>query len=123
MVESGRYFHSVFVHLRVDGTAIIEDLEQVRFGLSHDALDRSDMPIDNGFLDLLFTAAEDPDVGLGNFSRGVRAGPGATEAAAETDGPLDYLESDQRETRSLAQHSWQTRRLTCSTIKLEEVSS
>ena len=60
---------SVFAHLRVDGTAIIEDLEQVRFDLSRDPSDRSNMPIDYRLLDLLISAAEDPDVGLGNFSR------------------------------------------------------
>ena len=56
---------------------IIEDLEQVGFGLSLDPLDRTDMPTDCRLLGLLLRAAEDPDVGLGNFSRGVRVGPGA----------------------------------------------
>ena len=38
--------------------------------------DRVDLPIDFRFLQLLLQAAEDPEVGLGDFSQGVRVGPG-----------------------------------------------
>ena len=39
--------------------------------------DREDLPVDCRFLQLLLTAAEDPEVSIGEFARGVRVGPGA----------------------------------------------
>ena len=39
--------------------------------------DRTDLPIDYRFLELLLDASGDPEVGLGLFARGVRVGPGS----------------------------------------------
>ena len=39
--------------------------------------DREGLPVDYRFLQLLLTAAEDPEVSLGDFAQGVRVGPGA----------------------------------------------
>ena len=39
--------------------------------------DRSDVPIDYRFLHVLLQLAGDPEVGLGEYSQGVRVGPGA----------------------------------------------
>ena len=39
-------------------------------------IDRSDIPIDYRYMGLLLNAAKDPDVGLGDFAAGVRAGLG-----------------------------------------------
>ena len=39
--------------------------------------DRTDIPIDYRYLQLLLDAVEDPVVGLGDFASGVRVGPGA----------------------------------------------
>ena len=38
--------------------------------------DRVDVPIDYRFLDMLLRAAEDPEVGLGDYAQGVKVGPG-----------------------------------------------
>ena len=67
--------------------------------------DRSDLPVHYRFLHLLLSASDDPEVGLGEFSRGVRIGPGARlprlpaiYAAKKwrlpgQEDPTDYLES------------------------------
>ena len=68
--------------------------------------DRSDFPVDYRFLHLLLIASDDPEVGLGELSRGVRIGPGAKLPrlpaifAAKRkwrllrqEDPTDYLES------------------------------
>ena len=39
--------------------------------------DRTGIPIDYRYLQFLLDAAEDPEVGLGDFASGVRVGPGA----------------------------------------------
>ena len=41
------------------------------------ASDRTDLPIDFRFLELLLDASGDPEVGLGSFSQDVRIGVGA----------------------------------------------
>ena len=38
--------------------------------------DRVDVPIDYRFLDVLLRAADDPEVGLGEYAQGVKVGPG-----------------------------------------------
>ena len=38
--------------------------------------DRVDVPIDYRFLDVLLRAADDPQVGLGEYAQGVKVGPG-----------------------------------------------
>ena len=67
--------------------------------------DRSDVPIDYRFLDLLLRVAEDPETGLGEYAQGVKVGPGTRmprlpalckpkkrwRLASQVD-PLDYLE-------------------------------
>ena len=45
-------------------------------GRHHD--DRCDVPIDFRYLSSLLQAAQDPETSLGEFSRGVRVGPGPT---------------------------------------------
>ena len=37
--------------------------------------DRTDVPIDYRFLDLLLRVAEDPEIGLGDYAQGVKVGP------------------------------------------------
>ena len=56
---------------------IISELEQAGLELKREENDRRDVPIDFRYLDLLLRAAEDPEVGLGQFSQGVRVGPSA----------------------------------------------
>ena len=67
--------------------------------------DRMDVPIDYRFLDILLRAAEDPEVGLGEYAQGVKVGPGTRmprlpalykpkkkwRLPSQVD-PLDYLE-------------------------------
>ena len=67
--------------------------------------DRTDVPIDYRFLHVLLQSAGDPEVGLGEYSQGVRVGPGKRmprlpalfrperrwRLASQQD-PLDYLE-------------------------------
>ena len=67
------------------GKGSIRDLKESslvalgRHGLSlqRNEEDRRDIPIDFRYLQLLLTAAEDPEVNLGSFASGVRVGPGA----------------------------------------------
>ena len=47
-----------------------------RVGLVRTANDRKEVPIDLRFLQLLLRAAEDPEVGVGDFALGVRVEPG-----------------------------------------------
>ena len=67
--------------------------------------DRTDVPIDYRFLDLLLRVAEDPETGLGEYAQGVKVRPGTRmprlpalfkpkkkwRLASQAD-PLDYLE-------------------------------
>ena len=67
--------------------------------------DRSDVPVDDRFLNLLLRVAEDPETGLGEYAQGVKVGPGTRmprlpalfkpkkkfRLASQVD-PLDYLE-------------------------------
>ena len=64
-----------------------------------------DVPIDYRFLDIILRAAEDPEVGLGEYAQGVKVGPGTRmprlpalykpkkkwRLPSQVD-PLDYLE-------------------------------
>ena len=54
---------------------VTDKLERAGLELQRDENDRRDVPIDFRYLDLLLKAAEDPEVGLGQFSQGVRVGP------------------------------------------------
>ena len=45
--------------------------------LKREENDRRDVPIDFRYLDLLLKAAENPEVGMGQFSQRVRVGPSA----------------------------------------------
>ena len=54
---------------------VINELERAGLELKREADDRRDVPIDFRYLDLLLSAAEDPEVGLGQFSQGVRDKP------------------------------------------------
>ena len=56
---------------------VVSCLASQGISLMHSDDDRKDVPIDYRFLQLLLTAAQDPEVHLGNFSSGVRVGPGA----------------------------------------------
>ena len=67
--------------------------------------DRVDVPIDYRFLDVLLRAADDPEIGLGEYAQGVKVGPGTRmprlpalykpnrkwRLPSQVD-PLDYLE-------------------------------
>ena len=85
---------------------IIDYLSTQGIHLSRTTEDRSDLPVDYRFLHLLLTASGDPEVGLGEFSRGVRVGPGARLPRLPAiysakkkwrlpgqEDPADYLES------------------------------
>ena len=56
---------------------LVEALESSGHGLGRTAEDRDDVPVDYRLLQSLLTAAQDPEVGLGDFALGVRVGPGA----------------------------------------------
>ena len=86
---------------------VIDELERAGLQLKREENDRRDVPIDFRYLDLLLKAAEDPEVGLGQFSQGVRVGPSARmprlpalykpkrkwRLAAQTD-PSSHLEEE-----------------------------
>ena len=85
---------------------VIEYLSTQGIHLQRTAEDRSDLPVDYRFLHLLLTASDDPEVGLGEFSRGVRVCPGARLPRLPAiysakkkwrlpgqEDPTDYLES------------------------------
>ena len=55
---------------------IIDYLSTQGIHLQRATEDRSDLPVDYRFLHLLLSASDDPEVGLGEFSRGVRSGTG-----------------------------------------------
>ena len=79
--------------------------------LNRESEDRTDMPVDYRFVDLLVRESEDPEVSLGSFAKGVRVGPGtrfsrppvvcAKEAQrwriAEQTDPVEYLERNDGE--------------------------
>ena len=56
---------------------VIDELEPAGLELKREENDRRDVPIDFRYLDLLLKAAEDPEVGLEQFSQRVRVGPSA----------------------------------------------
>ena len=86
---------------------VIDELERAGLELKREENDRRDVPIDFRYLDFLLKAAEDPEVGLGQFSQGVRVGPSVRmprlpalykpkrkwRLAAQTD-PSNYLEEE-----------------------------
>ena len=57
--------------------ATVEALKRHGLELRRKDADRTDLPIDYRYLDLLLRAAGDPEVHLGSFAEGVRVGPGA----------------------------------------------
>ena len=56
--------------------SVIEAAARHGYGLERRPGDRDDVPIDYRFLDLLLRIAKDPEVSIGEFSQGVRVGPG-----------------------------------------------
>ena len=56
---------------------VIGEMAEQGLQIRRDSRDREDVLLDYRFLELLLNAAEDPDVTLGEFARGVRVGPGA----------------------------------------------
>ena len=74
-------------------------------GMNGKSGDRTDVPINFRFLQMLLQIADDPEIGLGDYSQGVRVGPGnrmprlpalfrpkkKLRLASQFD-PLDYLE-------------------------------
>ena len=92
-------------------------MERAGLELKRAENDRRDVPIDFRYLDLLLKAAEDPEVGLGEFSQEVRVVPSARmprlpalhkpkrkwRSAAQTD-PLNYLEEE----ASWPESSWRS---------------
>ena len=56
--------------------AVIDVAGRAGFRILRKSGDRSDVPIDYRFLDMLLRAAEDPEVGLGDYAQGVKVGPG-----------------------------------------------
>ena len=66
--------------LRVEVEALKQEIIQSAldygFPLERKPGDRSDVPTDYRFLHLLLHLSGDPEVGLGEYSQGVRVGPG-----------------------------------------------
>ena len=56
---------------------VVRALAENGLHLNRHPEDRTGLPVDFRFLQLLLSAAEDPEVSLGDFARGVRVGPGA----------------------------------------------
>ena len=56
---------------------LIEDMEKHGLDVGRKQGDREELPIDFRFLGMLLRAAEDPEIGLGDFAQGVRVGPGS----------------------------------------------
>ena len=56
---------------------VIESVSRWGYSLKSSPQDRTDLPIDYRFLELLLDASGDPEVGPGLFARGVRVGPGS----------------------------------------------
>ena len=56
---------------------VVTELASRGFPLEHSAADRSHVPIDHSFLQLLLADTQNPEVHLGAFASGVRVGPGA----------------------------------------------
>ena len=56
---------------------LIKDLEKHGLDIGRKQGDREELPIDFRFLGLLLKAAEDPEIGLGDFAQGVHVGPGS----------------------------------------------
>ena len=91
------------------------NLASMGIDLERSTGDRDDVPIDFRFLDLLLRAAEDPEVGIGNFAKGVRVGPGVRmprlpalykrkkkwRLASQAD-PRNYLEDEE----AGGEHTW-----------------
>ena len=77
IVELGRVQENPFSEKDIQDLKqdVINELERASLELKREANDRRDVPIDFRYLDLLLKAAEDPEVGLGQFSQGVRVGP------------------------------------------------
>ena len=63
--------------VRVRKAAVISVLADSGLELRFDEGDCEDVPINFRFLDLVLRAADDPEVGLGQFALGVRVSPGA----------------------------------------------
>ena len=72
---------------------IIDGLSSKGLNLLRQAGDRRDVPVDFRLLQLLLTAAEDPERGLGNFALGVRALYPRKKRwrLPEQAGPMEYL--------------------------------
>ena len=86
---------------------VVETLQRDGIHMSRTSKDRVDVPIDFRFLSALLTAAQGPEVGLGDFACGVRVGPGVRLPRLpalypakrkwrlpEQSNPLDHLEGD-----------------------------
>ena len=84
---------------------LIDVAAEYGFHLERRSGDRTDVPIDFRFLHMLHMMAGDPEVGLGEYSQGVRVGPGTRMLRlpalygpkrkwplASPHDPLDYLE-------------------------------
>ena len=56
---------------------IVENLAQKGLHLKRDTSVRGELPVDDRFLQFQLDAAEGPEKALGDFSTGVRVGPGA----------------------------------------------
>ena len=69
----GRVVARLVRHLKEE---VLSTLETHSHSVLSKPGDRVDLPIDFRFLQQLLLAAEDPEIGLGDFSRGVRVGPG-----------------------------------------------
>ena len=86
---------------------VVETLQRDGIHMSRTSKDRVHVPIDFSFLAALLTAAQDPEVELGDFVCGVRVGPGVRLPRLpalypakrkwrlpEQSNPLDHMEGD-----------------------------
>ena len=72
-VDSSPFAIKEIEELRSD---IISGLRKLGINIKTCAADSQDVLLDYRFLELLFTASQDPDVSVGAFAQGVRVGPG-----------------------------------------------
>ena len=74
---SGKVSSCPFPHSEIEELkrGVVDYLRTEGFSLERHPEDRTDMPIDFRYLGLLLRASSDPEISLGDFSRGVRVGP------------------------------------------------
>ena len=95
---------------------VVETLLRDGIHMSRTSKDRVDVPIDFRFLAALLTAAQDPEVALGDFACGVRVGPGVRLPR------LPAQVASPREAKPTGSHGRRRRRRICMETELHFVT-